>query len=150
MITRTTILNGMTGSALLIIYGIIIMYTDYILSDDLFTQEAQDIAWKVYFTTPHFYLAAMIFFTLCFSSIGIQLISKKQPKSTQPALSLLFTYIGTLMIVAGIVFSVDQWTYYKDTGAYDGLTIFLSSFLSGLFFIGFGKVIELLNDIKNK
>lgn len=54
--------------------------------------------------------------------------------------------IGFIQIIAGIiaVFALGENQFYV------GIAIFISAFVTGILEIGFGEVIQLLEDIKNK
>ena len=76
---------------------------------------------------------------------------KIQQSQTATALPTIFYLIGILTIIAGIIAGIAIGSAGRHNElAPMGWGIFIASLISALQFIGFGKVISLLDDIKRK
>jgi hypothetical protein len=76
------------------------------------------------------------------------IINKEEQKIIMPS---IFYFIGTIIIIIGAIAGL-VFGHYQNSGYefFLGIGTFASAFISGMIFIGFGKIIDLLNDIKNK
>lgn len=78
----------------------------------------------------------------------------KIPKKKEERISDVFYTLGVLNFVsgflAGIFIGQINAVYFEKFNWTSAFVVWITAFVSGMLFIGFGKVIELLNDIRNK
>lgn len=83
----------------------------------------------------------------------------KLPKKSKASEMPKFFYtVGVIIMIIGFILgiclsNVPEESYYSDEESFSFtlcLIYWVSGFIAGLFTLGFGKIIELLDDIKNK